>query len=61
MRDIAEDEKRRQRRETRDEGRGATEGDDIERQWTMTLKVFKKVDTNNHWHHRHEIMPKKGG
>jgi len=24
-------------------------------------KVFKKVDTNNHWHPRHEIMPKKRG
>jgi len=24
-------------------------------------KVFNKVDTNNHWHSRHEIMPKKGG
>ena len=24
-------------------------------------KVFKKVDTNNHWHPRHEIIPKNGG
>jgi len=23
-------------------------------------KVSKKVDTNNHWHTRHEIMPKRG-
>ena len=24
-------------------------------------KVFKKVDTTNHWHPGHEIMPKKRG